>query len=106
LFALSFPIPHINISTIKLLCSFLCQYFSTYVSISSYEYVKYADGRSIAQAVSGGILAPENRVRSHVSSGGICGEKMSLVQVRLGVFRFPPVNLIPPLFHIHSYTRA
>jgi hypothetical protein len=55
----------------------------------------------MAHAVSRRLLIAEARVRAQVRPCGIFMGKVALEQVSLRVLRFPPVSVIPPLFHIH-----
>jgi hypothetical protein len=46
------------------------------------------------------ILTAEARVRTHV---GFVVDLVVLGQIFLRILRYSPVNIIPPLLHIHSY---
>jgi hypothetical protein len=61
--------------------------------------IKFSIGRAMAQAVSRRPLTAEARVRSRFSHVGFVVDKVALGQVSPRVFRFSPVNFIPPVLH-------
>jgi hypothetical protein len=58
-------------------------------------------GRAMVQAVSRWPLTAEARVRARVDPCGICGGQSGTGTGFLRVLRFSPVNIVPPLLHIH-----
>jgi hypothetical protein len=60
-------------------------------------------GCAIAQVVSHWLLIAGARVRDQGNHVGFVVDKMEMGQVSLRLLRFPLVNIIPPLPHIHSW---